>query len=248
MPSNSTDGFARGCVLGTDPPSSSVYIEIAELIAGPDAPPWLADCLYQWALSVELADHVDKRQPTRAQMRELLRRVAAAAALLRRALGAASIREFLEDDPAGPIQYHGLLDHCLGDLAARSARAFNSTSLVNKAGKTKAGKGRTSASGALPARTYRALLIAEAWKHFRGEYPGPRNRKAAQAAEAYWRATGAEWDERDCDPLTAWRPHFVKAKASDVADSIRAEFHRHLKEHARRWDSRSCSTLSEDGT
>jgi hypothetical protein len=118
---------------------------------------------------------------------------------------------------------------------------------VNKAGRTKAGKGRASPFGAFSAQTYCALLIAVAWKHFRGRYPGSRNRKAAQAAEAYWRATGTERRGWGSDPLTAWRPHFEKAQASTAADHLRAEFRRHLEEHARDWERRSRPDIEQNG-
>ena len=241
MPSKSTEDPAEPRKLRTASRNSSCYREIAELLAGHDAPPWLPCCLYEWAVSVELDNRIGERQPTRAEMRELLRRVREAAAFLCRALGESSIRNFLEEEPADPIQYHGLLDRYLRDLAARAVRASNSPTLADEAGKTKAGKGRAATPDALSARTYCALLIVEAWNHFRGGYPGSRNREAARAAEIFWRATGAEEieTEDDRDPLTAWRRHFDKAKAPRGGEHIRQEFRRHLEERARDWQRRS---------
>ena len=241
MPSKSTKNLAERHKLRTVPRDASCYREIAELLARRDAPPWLPRCLYEWALSVELDYRVGERQPTRAEIRELLRQVREATAFLCRALGESSIRNFLEEKPADPIHYHGLLDRYLRDLAARATRASNSPSLADEAGKTKAGKGRAATPDAFSARTYCALLILEAWNLFRGSYPGSRNREAARAAEIFWRAAGAEkiQTEDDRDPLTAWRRHFDKAKMPRVGEHIRQEFRRRLEVHARDWERRS---------
>jgi hypothetical protein len=88
---------------------------------------------------------VEARQPSRSEMRHLLGKFREAALLLTRALGQAAICEFLEAAPAGPMENISSLDHSLRDLAARADRASKAPSLVNEAGKTKAGRGRAAA-------------------------------------------------------------------------------------------------------
>jgi hypothetical protein len=77
---------------------------------------------------------------------------------------------------------------------------------------------------------YCALLIAEAWKFFRGDYPGSRNAEAARAAEEYWRLAGCERQSWGGKP-NAWRPHFEEAESQNI-EELRREYIRHLKESA----------------
>jgi hypothetical protein len=174
-------------------------------------------------------------------MRHRLGKIGEAASLLYRELGQPAIREFLEVPPAGLIENMGLLDKGLRDLAGRANRGSNATSLVNKAGKSKAGRSRAAPSGAISAQTYCALLIAEDWKYFHGCYPAPRNRQAAKATDSYWRAAGCErltWGE---DSLNAWRYHFGKARLADEPEGICAEHWRHLEIYARQSQELSLS-------
>jgi hypothetical protein len=67
-------------------------------------------------------------------------------------------------------------------------------------------------------RTLCAIMIWEAWKHVRKAAPGPKSRRAAEAAEAYWRATRGEPRSSGEEPLAFWRHHFKKAAASRAVD------------------------------
>jgi hypothetical protein len=206
---------------------------IAHLIAGEDAPPWLAEHLKLWIPSIRVARVVEKRQPGRSEMKNRLVKIGKAAALLTRALDEPSTREFLEAGPSGPIENIGAFGRSLKDLADRADHASASPALADKTGKTRAGRGRATPPGALSAQAYCALLVAEAWRYFHCKYPPPRSGEAAQAAEAYWRATGVERKGWGNDPLNAWRHHFNAAKALKTADKLRTEIRRHLEEHAR---------------
>lgn len=206
---------------------------IAHLIAGEDAPPWLAEHLKRWIPSIRVDRVVEKRQPGRSEMRNRLVKIWKAAALLTRALDEPSTREFLEAGPSGPIENIGAFGQSLKDLVDRADHASASRALADAAGKTRAGRGRATPPGALSAEAYCALLVAEAWRYFHGRYPTPRSRKAAQAAEAYWRATGVERKGWGNDPLNAWRHHFRAAEALKTEDKLRTEIRRHLDEHAR---------------
>ena len=208
------------------------YEEIARLIAGDDAPAWLADHLRRWGPSVFLDRAVEKRQPSRSEMRQCLVKIKDAASLLQRALAEASIREFLEAPPLKPIDNIGALDRSLTDLADRAGRASKSPVLATENEETRPGRGPAKPAGAYSAQAYCALLVAETWKHFHGCYPPPRNRQAAKAAATLWRAAGGERNGWGDDPLNAWRYHFNKAEL--VADNeTRAEVQRHLDEARR---------------
>ena len=203
------------------------YEPVARLIA-PEPPPWLAEHLVLWSSTVWLQAQVMKFQPSRAKMREHLRLAENAVMTLRRALGAPPVREFLDVAGDGKIAYHGVIDAYLADLGARAARALSRSELATSEGKTKAGKGLALPPGAVHAASLCALYVAEAWKHFRGAYPGPRNKTAAEAAERYWKVCGNKRNSWGANPLTAWRRHFEEAM-SPTFDGHRREVVLHLR-------------------
>ena len=71
--------------------------------------------------------------------------------------------------------------------------------------------------------------------------PGPKSRRAAEAAEAYWRAAGGEGHYFGKEPLAIWRHHLKKAAASRAKD-FRTEWRRHLEEAERRWIRRNSAS------
>jgi hypothetical protein len=221
------------------PRGSPCYQEISKLIVGPDGPPWLPDFLSSSAPGLALDRNVQALLPSRADMRKTLRGVGEAAVFMRSAVNEGSVRAFLEDNSRGPIPYHGWLDHFLGDLAARAVDAQESARLTNPKGKTKAGKGAAAPSNSFSPERYCALLIAELWHHFRSRYPGKRNRKAAQAAEMLWSATGTGRGGWGPDPLTVWEGRFQEIKTLKIAEKERSKIRRRLTEQARRWEARS---------
>jgi hypothetical protein len=84
---------------------------------------------------------------------------------------------------------------------------------------------------AFSAKTHCAALIAETWRYFHSRYPAPRNRDAAAAADAFWRASGGKATGIG-DPLNGWRYYFMKARAP-VTAAVRKECRRHLVENER---------------
>ena len=217
------------------PAGSLCYREIAELVAGSEAPPWLPGCLYELAISLALDRHVHNRLSGRADMRKILCAIGDAAALIQRGLGDATVRNFLEDAPLGlgAIPNLGELDRALRNLASRAGKASTSPRLVDEEGNTKAGPGRATTSRSFSSKVYCALLICEVWRHFNGRYPGVRSRKAAQAAEILWHATGGAREGWGTDHLSAWRPYFEAVSALTTADDLRADFQRRLSLQAR---------------
>ena len=84
--------------------------------------------------------------------------------------------EFLNAAATTPLDAPHKFQIVLGELQIRASRALKLSNLVNSKGKTKAGRGRALPDGAISGQTYCALLIAEIWKRFHGEYPPSSNR------------------------------------------------------------------------
>jgi hypothetical protein len=219
---------------------------VARLIT-PDPPDWLAEHLMSWAPTIFLSKAAELRQPTRAEMVEILTKVRDAAALLQRALAQPSVCEFLDAGGSEPLDAHFKFRMVVGELQLRADRASKLPNLVDKKGKVKAGRGHAQPDGAISTQTYCALLIAEAWKWFRGEYPAPRNKRAAQAIDLCWQLAGGKretsWGN---NPLTAWRYH-LKAAATIPAEQERAELRRHMREHVRQVDLLKSEAAGESG-
>jgi len=209
-----------------------LYVEIARLIAGDDAPPWLAKHFKRWAGSLFLDRHIQTGQPTKSEMKKELQSVEEAAAQLSFSLSELKIREFLEAGSLGPIDYIGTLTRCLDDIADRAARAMNSDALSRPDGITRPGPGPALPPGVTSPQGYCALLIAEAWREFHGSYPALGSRNAGEAADLLWRAAGGDHKGWGSDPINAWRHHFARAQESE-AFGLRAEYRRVLQEAAR---------------
>jgi hypothetical protein len=220
--------------MGTFTPSSEIedFVCIAQSIGGDSAPAWLPEQLRKWTGSIFLDRWVEVKQPARAEMRSILRNVGGSAGLLLRALGSPPVREFLEAAPNGPIQNIGRLTHDLEDLVFRANQANRSTSLATSTGATKAGRGKAAPAGAISPPIYCALIVMETWKFLRGAEPRPRNKKAAAAAEALWRAAGGDAHSCGEEPLARWRHHFKTARLVPTVD-LRVELRRHLIESER---------------
>ncbi|MDA8216949.1 MAG: hypothetical protein M0Z94_04950 [Dehalococcoidales bacterium] len=187
------------------------HYEPAARLLTPDAPVWLAEMLLAWSPSVWLQARMHEFGLPRAEMRERLRRLEHAVATIKGALGEASVRAFLDAADKEAIAYAGHLDAYLRDMETRVARALRGPELVTPVGKTKAGKGPALPPGAIHPARLCALIIAEAWKYVHAAYPGTRNEKAAEAAEAYWKACGNTRNSWGGNPLTAWRRRFEEA-------------------------------------
>jgi hypothetical protein len=224
-------------------PLVDAFEPVAKLIT-PKPPIWLKEHLHRW-LPLH-AYGAEALQPTRAEMREKLTKVGEAASLLIKALGSTAIVEFL-DLEADRLLATGDAQATLVDIRDRAAAAYRSSALVDSRGRTKAGRGRALPKAGISAKTYCALLIAEAWLYFNGNYPLPRNKQAQKAADIYWRLAGGE-EHLGTDKLIAWRPHFREASGDQSAEtkSSRAEYQRHLRESAHQ--AQAIEDPSEGGT
>jgi hypothetical protein len=206
---------------------------VARLICGGDAP-WLAKQLWRWNQWLYRDLFTEKMRPTRAQMRSKLRDIENALLLITEALEPSGLREFLDAAPSGPIADPERLRLELEDLGFRARQAQDCPDLATSSGATRSGPGKARPEGMSP-RTLCAVVISEAWKHVRGAYPSPKNRRAAEAAEIYWRAAGGEAHNCGDEPRAVWRYHLEKA-ASSTAKAFRAEFKHYLVESERDWN------------
>ena len=163
-------------------------------------------------------------------MKRRMLEVSEAAIVLSNALSDTAIRAFLES--AGAIRFAtlGSLQHVLRNIGERAKVAADSTAITTPTGTTKSGRGKALPPGAYTAKTFCAVIVAEAWKFLHGKYPAPRNRKAAEAAQTFWLICGGTSGGWGDDPLGAWRPYFKKAMEPETVKE-RAECLRHLELH-----------------
>jgi hypothetical protein len=170
--------------------------------------------LSDWAPTVALGRGVHAKQPTKAGMRKELIKVSSAAAYLLRSLQDTPTKEFLEIEGGIRIENIGGLYNTLRGISECAARAANSPRISATSTTTKRGSGKALPEGAYSPITFCAVFISEVWKYLFGDYPAPRNRRAAAAADAYWRATGGKTAGWGSDPLVRWRHQFKLARSS----------------------------------
>jgi hypothetical protein len=204
-------------------------------------PIWLKEHLRRWLPVYPYAAEI--LQPSRAEMRAILTKVAEAASVLKKALRSSAI-EFLDLGADEPLRAPGNLQAPLLDIRNRAAAASRSPALLDSKGRC-----RAMPKAGISAKTYCALLIAETWLYFNGNYPPPRNKKAEEAADIYWRLAGGERQSGGQDKLIAWRRHFQEALKNQSAEmnALRKEHKRHLLESAR-MEALTAEDPSEGGT
>ena len=219
------------------------FADVARKITGDDAPPWLVKTLKNWAPCLAIDRGIAVKQPTRSEMKKNMRGVRDAASLIVSALNDGATRNFLDAATPGKIPYYGQIYGMLRDLVPRAEESVASLSTAD--GKTKAGRNKAKPPGYFPPKTFCAALIVEAWSFIHEAEPAPKNRKAAAAADSFWRMSIANlsieptkkplerivakesksWGER----LNGWRHHFEQAQEPAVSN-IRQQIRRHLLE------------------
>ena len=123
------------------PPVAKDFEQVAELIT-PKPPPWLSEHLICWSSSLLLDLGMHARQPTRAEMIDILAAIVDAAGVIQRAVGETSVREFLDSGGDGRMNWPANVQTVLGDIRARAERAAKLSDLVNKKGQPKPGRSR----------------------------------------------------------------------------------------------------------
>jgi hypothetical protein len=212
------------------------FAKVARLIAGDQAPEWLPGLLHTWFFDLHRAHFVEHERPTRVEIRHRLDRVIASASFLIEELASPSVREFLEADPYAPFLDRDELVGALEHVAYRANQAGASSVLVTETGVTKAGSGRARLLDAVSPQTYCALIISDTWEFIHGTAPPPKSRRAAEAAEGYWRAAGGPAHTCGEAPLASWHYHFQLAREKK-GTTLTAEYRRHLVEANRSWKS-----------
>jgi hypothetical protein len=189
---------------------------VARLIEPTNTSPWLTDYFVYWATPLASEWSVERLQLPKRKMKEQLTRVVKAADALVTALEQPVATSFLERANGIVIaeKFAGFHDSLLS--IRRYAHLATTSSLLQSAGKTKRGRGRTPVPGGLSPKVFCALIVAEAWKFVRGRYPGSRNKDAANAALNFWKLSVGTKDGWG-DGLAGWRPHFEKAQDLGLA-------------------------------
>jgi hypothetical protein len=184
--------------------------EVAALIVGEAAPGWLVELL-DWGLERLMVSRVVASiAPTRTVLRKTLDQMREAADLILHELYSPAVRDVLGSPPPGvlPDEEFGA---ALMQLAKRIERASTDGALISAGGQTKRGRGRVRTTNRLPPEVFCALLIAEAWRYFRGKAPAPGSLIAADIADKYWRLAGGATYEKSFEPLACWKSRFVEA-------------------------------------
>ena len=207
------------------------YGAVAQLIAPTATPSWLRNYFAEWAPSLTVDSGVVTQQPTRKVMNGRLLEISEAALLLEKALADTAVREFLEAAGRVRIDNLGGLQVALQQIARHAQEAANSPELVTPRGTVRSGRGAAKPPDSFGPMTFCAVIVAQAWKFIRGEYPGPRNQAAARACEALWKAAVGKRDSWGNQPQEAWRP-YLKAATSEVTSQVREDCQRHLEAHA----------------
>ena len=185
----------------------------ARLIGPPDAVPWLTDYFVYWATPLASEWSVEQLQLPKAEMKEQLARVVDAADVLSEALSQPIPKAFLERIHGIAIdeKFTGFQDS-LQSIRRYAYLAATSSALLDKAGNTRRGRGKTPVPGGVDSKVFCALIVAEAWKFSRGTYPGARNRIAAKVALSFWGSSVGTVVGWTGGGLTAWRQHFENAQ------------------------------------
>jgi hypothetical protein len=193
------------------------FADIARILAGSDAPPWLPGFLEWWSQGVRHDILVDEYRPSKRKTVKRLLGVEQAVAVLQRELGNPSIRNLLEAAKT-PRRIHVAITD-LKDLSARAEIARSSPELVGKSGRTKSGPGKPDVPDVFNAKALCAARIFEAWRLLNGRAPGISNLKAAEAAQAYWLAAGGASNGAG-DPKNGWYDYFKVVRDNEMSPGL----------------------------
>jgi hypothetical protein len=211
---------------------------LAEQVSGHTPPEWLIEYFVNWSGSLAMHRHVWEQRMSRAQVTERLKRMQEAALELSNALSEPELTEYLAPKPnpdeIADVRRVLMLVHGWTEGGGKSA------GLVTANGKTRAGAGLAVPARSISPQVFCALIVSEAWKYVRGRSHGPRNRKAAAAAQELWNLAVVPGGdrlprterERRGDPLNGWRPHFTTVANEALYQNDRAELVQYLKNAA----------------
>jgi hypothetical protein len=195
------------------------FANIAQIITAAVPPRWLPALLEWWAQGVRHDILVDQYRPSKLKTVERLLGVEQALAILRRELENPSTRNLLAT--AKTLKRIGISIADLKDLSERAVIARSSPALIGKSGKTKRGPGKPDVPDVFNAKELCAARIFEAWRFLNKVEPGLGNLKAAEAAQAYWLASGGTSDGYG-DPRNGWYDHFRVVRDNERSPGAQA--------------------------
>jgi hypothetical protein len=172
----------------------------------------LAESLGRWVGSIFVDRHVHQRQPTRAEMRQVLEQILN---------GDLTADDFPPSDPV--VEFLA----AFGDASTEACCRRALQSLQTGKSETRRGPGKAIPPKGIAPKTYCALIVSEAWEKVHGSKPRPKCARAGKAAELLWRAAAGEGHFGEEEPVARWRYHFILADQAEQRD-LRKEFRRHL--------------------
>jgi hypothetical protein len=194
------------------------FSDIARIIGGPGAPRWLPAHLEWWSQGLRYDILVEQYRPSKLKTLKRLLGLEEAVAILKRELDDPSVRNLIE--AARSPKKISITTSALTDLSDRAAIARSSPQLVGKAGKTKRGPGKPDVPDVFDAKTHCAARIFEAWRFVNGRETGISNLKAAEAAQAYWLASGGASNGYG-DPRNGWYDYFKVARDNEMSPGLK---------------------------
>ena len=217
------------------------FEKVARLIAEEERDvEWLADGLRGWIWPQEryppaarkyghglglFADIARVRWSRAKLLKALTKTLPSAADTLTGLMADWALFGFLTDERLGAgfdHQQRTALANLVHEIRRRCRQASQFPELVSEGGKPKAGRNKVLAPGQIDEKVACASAVAAAWKFTRGTPPGPRVRRAAQAADFLFDLGMAPAGRFDLvkrrrvwgdDPLHAWPPYFKAALA-----------------------------------
>ena len=201
---------------------------VASLIIDPP-PAWLVQVFDAWVPTLAVAKAVYTRQPTRAQVRSWLKASIDACNLLTAMSQNTTLRDFLDEAGQGSAIDRSRFEPPLNEFRLRAEAALASPALTTPDGNARSGRGPARPVSASSELVTCAMMVAEAWKFVHGEYPKPRNKIAAEAAERFLSIVEKSYHVWGAERANAWRSRFKEASDPNL-DKFRATFERFLRE------------------
>ena len=211
---------------------------LAEKVFGHTPPTWLIEYFVNWSGSLARHRHVWEQRMSRVQVTDRLKRMQEAALELSNALSEPELTEYLAPKP-NPAEIADVR-RGLMLIHGRAKEGRKSAGLVDANGITRAGAGLANPPHSISPQVLCALIVSEAWKYVRPRRHGPRNLKAAGAAQELWDLAAVPGGdrlprterERRGDPLNGWRPHFEAVANEALYENDRTELVQYLKNAA----------------
>jgi hypothetical protein len=208
------------------------FVPAASLLANKKkTPDWVAVFLMEWAPEVIVRRDESNADASRELVIRQLSEVKSLSLQLSDLLSDATVIKFLQMPPQRPFDSQLRTRMFVSEIAARAHGAVTSGSLVRGAGKENSGAGKAVASDEVSPEQLCAIIISEVWHALHGAYQ-TSGTNAAEAATAYWSATGGT-SERSfgSSSVGKWASYFRKARDETLLWGKRKEMKRQIDFH-----------------